>query len=93
MSLQGWFAVLFLACFPTVIAYTFWYAALEVRQASEVSIYLYFTPVISTFASYLILNEGITIWYVFGGFLVILGLYVVNKKRSQVKNTKKISRF
>jgi drug/metabolite transporter (DMT)-like permease len=93
LSLQGWIAVLFLACFPTVLAYTFWYAALEVRQASEVTVYLYFTPVISTFASYLILSEGITIWYIFGGFLVIIGLYVVNRKRNQVKIAKKIPRF
>jgi len=93
LSVEGWLAVLFLACFPTVIAYTFWYSALEVRKASELTVYLYFTPVISTLASYLILNEGITIWYIIGGFLVILGLYVVNKKRSTVKFAKKIQRF
>jgi drug/metabolite transporter (DMT)-like permease len=81
LSWHVWISVLFLACFPTVIAYTFWYIALEVKPASELSVYLYFTPVISTFVSVLLFNESITYFYLIGGFLVILGLYTVNKKR------------
>ena len=43
MSAVGWGAVLFLAFFPTVTSYTLWYVALEIKRASEISVYLYFT--------------------------------------------------
>ena len=73
LSITGWIAVLFLAIFPTVIAYTFWYVALQVKPASELTVYLYFTPVLSTLIGFFMLNEMLTIFYIFGGFLVIIG--------------------
>lgn len=81
LSLVTWAAVLFLAFFPTVIAYSLWYTALEVKQASEISVFLYATPVVSTFLGAVFLLEQITIFYVLGGFFVLVGLYVVNKQR------------
>lgn len=91
LSLEGWISVLFLAIFPTVAAYTFWYAALEVIPASQLTIYLYFIPVVSTLISCLFFGEIITMWYIVGGFLVIFGLYIVNMKKSieSRKNSKK----
>lgn len=88
LSWQVWVAVLFLACFPTVLAYTFWYSALEVKPASELTVYLYFTPVISTLVSVLFFNEKITPFYLVGGFLVIFGLYIVNKKKKRFNYVK-----
>jgi drug/metabolite transporter (DMT)-like permease len=89
LSLITWAAVLFLAFFPTVIAYSLWYAALEVKQASEVSVYLYATPVISTLLGVIFLQEQITMFYVLGGFFVLIGLYMVNKQR---RNQRKLVR-
>jgi drug/metabolite transporter (DMT)-like permease len=88
LSTSGWIAVLFLAIFPTVIAYTFWYVALQVKPASELTVYLYFTPVLSTLIGFLMLNEALTIFYIFGGFLVIVGLYVVNLQKRNNKHGK-----
>lgn len=81
LSLLTWAAVLFLAFFPTVIAYSLWYTALEVKQASEISVFLYATPVVSTFLGAVFLQEQITVFYVLGGLFVLAGLYVVNKQR------------
>jgi len=83
LSWQVWLSVIYLACFPTVLSYTFWYTALEVRPASELTVYLYFIPVISTLVSVLFFGESITLFYLFGGFLVIFGLYIVNKKKKK----------
>ncbi|RLF39206.1 MAG: EamA/RhaT family transporter [Thermoplasmata archaeon] len=80
LSTIGWIAVLSLVFFPTVIAYVFWYKALEMKPASEISVYLYFTPVISTILGIIMFNEPITPFYLLGGFLVILGLILVNTK-------------
>ncbi len=80
LSSIGWGAVIFLAIFPTVISYVLWYVALEIKPASELGIYLYSMPILSTILSFLILNEQITIFFILGGFLIIFGLLIVNKK-------------
>jgi len=82
MSITGWSAVLFLGIFSTVIGYVLWYVALEIKTASEVSVFLYFIPVLSTAISYFFFDEQITWLFIFGGALVILGLYIVNKQKS-----------
>ncbi len=83
MSLTCWSVVIFLGIFPTVIGYVLWYVALEIKSASEISIYLYFIPVLSTIISYILFRDEITWLFVFGGALVILGLHVVNKQSSK----------
>ena len=83
MSLTGWSVVIFLGVFPTVVGYVLWYVALEIKSASEISVYLYFVPVLSTIISYILFRDEITWFFVFGGALVILGLHVVNKQSSK----------
>lgn len=82
LSLRGWSAVLFLALLPTVVGYVLWYVALEVKTASEVSVFLYFIPVLSTIISYVLFNEYISVLFAFGGLLVIGGLVIVNLNQS-----------
>jgi drug/metabolite transporter (DMT)-like permease len=85
MSITGWSAVLFLGIFSTVIGYVLWYVALEIKTASEISVYLYFIPVLSTSISCFFFDEQITWLFIFGGALVILGLYIANKQKSHWK--------
>jgi drug/metabolite transporter (DMT)-like permease len=80
MSIDGWIAVLFLGFFSTVIGYAIWYVALKIKSASEISIYLYAIPVISTIVSFFWFEDVITPMFVLGGFLVISGLVIVNMK-------------
>ena len=88
LSIKGWFALMFLGIFSTVIGYVIWYIALEKKAASEISIYLYLIPVLSTVISYFLLNEGITLMFILGGMLVISGLAIVNKKTKIVEKQK-----
>lgn len=78
LSVRGWGAVLFLALLPTVVGYVLWYVALEVRSASEISVFLYFIPVLSTVISAGLFGEAITGLFVLGGTLVISGLLLVH---------------
>lgn len=82
MTLKGWGAVVFLALFPTVIGYILWYVALEMKTASEISVFLYFIPVLSTIISFVLFGEQITWLFLIGGALVIVGLIIVNTKHS-----------
>jgi drug/metabolite transporter (DMT)-like permease len=80
LSITGWTTIIFLGVCPTVIAYILWYVALEIKNASELSVYLYFIPILSTIISYILFKELITWLFIFGGALVIIGLYIVNKQ-------------
>jgi len=88
MSLNGWFAVLFLGIFSTVIGYIIWYVVLKIKTASEVSVYLYAIPVLSTIISYFMFNDEITSMFILGGILVIIGLIIVNKKTKKIDKQK-----
>jgi drug/metabolite transporter (DMT)-like permease len=79
LTWTGWGAVLFLAVLPTVVGYVLWYIALEVKTASELSGFLYFIPVLSTVISYVLFHDAITLLFVVGGALVIVGLIIVNR--------------
>jgi drug/metabolite transporter (DMT)-like permease len=83
MSFNGWFAVIFLGIFSTVIGYTIWYMALRVKTTSEVSVYLYAIPVLSTIISYFLFDDKITLFFVLGGTLVMVGLILVNMKNKK----------
>jgi len=85
LTWRGWGAVLFLAVLPTVVGYVLWYVVLEVKTASEISIFLYFIPVLSTIISYFLFQEPITWFFIFGGALVIFGLIIVNTQHPDTK--------
>lgn len=85
LTWRGGSAVLFLAVFPTVVGYVLWYVVLEVKTASEISISLYFIPVLSTIISYFLFQETITWFFLFGGAFVILGLIIVNTRNADTK--------
>ena len=82
LSITGWGGLIFLGLFSTITAYTLWYIALETRDASEISMYLYAIPVISTIISFFLVGEIITIYFILGGLFVITGLLLVNSKKS-----------
>ncbi len=88
MSFNGWFAVIFLGIFSTIIGYVIWYVALKIKTASEISIYLYAIPVFSTIFSYLMFKEEITLMFIFGGILVLSGLAIVNMRANKNANKK-----
>ena len=85
LSITGWFAIIFLGVFSTVVGYVIWYVALKIKTASELSVYLYAIPVLSIIFSFFIFKEEITLMFILGGLLVITGLVIVNRKRTNKK--------
>jgi len=80
MSWTTMFAVIFLGLCSTIIGYGLWYVALEMKTASEISVFLYGVPVLSTIISYLLFNDRLTVFFILGGIFVIGGLILVNQK-------------
>jgi drug/metabolite transporter (DMT)-like permease len=73
-----WFHLLFLGVFVSGIAYWYWGKALEVLEASKVSMFLYLEPLATLIAAVLLLNEKVILLNVAGGIIIIIGVIIVN---------------
>lgn len=73
-------AILFLAIFCSIIAYLIYNIALEKMDASRVAVYIYFVPLSTIILAAFILNETLTMASAAGGLMVLLGMYLAEKK-------------
>lgn len=83
----SWIAVLFTAVITSGIAYPVWYWALKYMEASKLSVFIYFQPILATILSYIFLAEQLTTNFVVGGIVVLMGVFIaerLNGKREAV---------
>jgi drug/metabolite transporter (DMT)-like permease len=81
LKLDGWLAVLFLGIFCSGIAYIFWYDALKVLPVAQVGTFLYIEPVVTVIVSaFLLTTDRITVASLLGGAIILLGVWLVNRK-------------
>lgn len=73
-----WAHLVFLGVFVSGIAYWYWGKALEVLEASKVSMFLYLEPLTTLIAAIILLHEKVILKSVLGGFTIILGVIIVN---------------
>jgi len=81
LDAAGWGALLFLAILSTLAGYAVFNHALKHRRASDVAVFIYFQPVISTVVGALVLDEPVTRWLLAGSSLVLAGIVLVNQAR------------
>ena len=75
---REWSHMLFLGVFVSGIAYWYWGKALEVLEASKVSMFLYLEPVSTLVSAVLLLQEKVLFISVAGGIIIIIGVIIVN---------------
>jgi drug/metabolite transporter (DMT)-like permease len=78
LSNVEWAHLIFLGVFVSGIAYWYWAKALEVLDASKVSMFLYLEPVTTLVAALLLLHEKIFLISILGGVIIIIGVVIVN---------------
>ncbi|WP_456329000.1 DMT family transporter [Archaeoglobus sp.] len=74
-------SIVFLGIFSTFLGYLGWYYFLEKEEASRASVFLLTIPVVSLLAGGVLLSEPLTIKTLAGSGLVLLGIYIVLRKR------------
>jgi len=79
LSFNGWLGVTFLGVFCSGLAYIAWYDALQALSTAETGVFLYIEPLIATVVAFLVLGEPITVASVFGGGVILYGVWLVNK--------------
>ncbi|MEI2666046.1 DMT family transporter [Rossellomorea sp. LJF3] len=78
LSHVEWGHLIFLGVFVSGIAYWYWAKALEVLDASKVSMFLYLEPVTTLLAAILLLHEKVFLISILGGVIIIIGVVIVN---------------
>jgi drug/metabolite transporter (DMT)-like permease len=79
---QAWLAWVYLVIFGSVIGFTSFVSALQLLPTRIVTTYAYINPVIAVILGWLILGEPITIWTIFGGVLVLIGVTGIYRANS-----------
>ncbi len=72
-------AFVYLLLFGSLIAYGSYMYAIEKLPISFVSTYAYINPVIALFAGWLILDEVLSLQIIIGAFIILVGVYLVNR--------------
>jgi drug/metabolite transporter (DMT)-like permease len=77
---DGWLATGFLGVFCSGLAYVFWYDALQEIPAGQLGVFLYLEPLVTLVVAAVLLNEAILLSSLLGGFLILLGVWIVQMK-------------
>jgi len=81
LPVTGWLAVLYLSVLSTVLAYSMFYVLVSRNTVSRLSVQLYLIPVISVIGGILILGQGLTVFTVAGGSVLLLGVALATRRR------------
>ena len=74
--------LLFLGCVASTLCFLAWNWAMKKLGAVIVTNYVYFNPVTTILFAWLILSEPITIYFLLGTVLILIGLYLSDKHSS-----------
>jgi len=81
VSAGAWASLIYMALFPSVIAYLIFYYALTHIPASRVSAFSYLQPLVATALAVVILREPVTLPLVAGGATIFAGVFLAERGR------------
>lgn len=73
--------LLFLSCVASMLCYLLWNWAIKKLGAVVATNYVYFNPVVTVVFAWLILSERITIFFIIGTLLILVGMFLCNRVR------------
>ena len=74
--------LLFLGAIASTLCFYLWALAIRKLGAIVTTNYVYFNPVIAILCAWIVLSEDITIWFLMGTALILVGMYLADKKQS-----------
>ncbi|MBW1822594.1 MAG: DMT family transporter [Deltaproteobacteria bacterium] len=83
------FSVLYVAVFPSVLAYMFWNKAVGIIGASKAGIFIHLMPVFGVIMAYIFLGERLRSYHIAGICLIFSGIYLttIHKPKMQTART------
>ena len=73
--------LLFLGCIASMVCYLCWNWVIKKLGAVTATNYVYFNPVVTILFAWVILAEQITIWFLLGTALILVGMYLADRKK------------
>lgn len=86
-SWRVWSGMLFLAIFGTAIAYTWFTAAVHQLGAGHASVFINLVPVFAVLQAAVLLDERLGLPVLFGGLLVIAGVWLTTVQKTTLEKT------
>jgi drug/metabolite transporter (DMT)-like permease len=80
LTFHGWLGVAFLGVFCSGLAYIAWYDALQTLSTAQTGVFLYIEPLVAMVVAFLILGEAIRVASLAGGAVILLGVWLVNRR-------------
>ena len=74
------YILLYIAIFPSIGSYYCWAGAVSIIGANRAGIFLSLIPLFSTMFAMIFFNEKFLFFHFIGSVLIILGLFLSNKK-------------
>lgn len=82
VTASAWGAMLFLGLICSGLCYVLWYDGLSVMPAARVTAFQFFQPIFGVAVAYVLIGERFTPFIFAGGALIMIGVWMVNKRRS-----------
>jgi drug/metabolite transporter (DMT)-like permease len=79
LTMNGWLGVAFLGVFCSGLAYIAWYDALQHIDSAQTGAFLYIEPLVAVVTAFFLLGEVVSALSLFGGAVILLGVWIVNK--------------
>lgn len=79
ISAAAWLSLIYMALFPSVIAYLIYYYALSHIAASRVSAFSYLQPVFATAMGVALLGESLSLSVIAGGLVIFSGVLLAER--------------
>lgn len=72
----------FLGAIATTLCFYLWALVIRKLGAIVTTNYVYFNPVVAIICAWVVLSETITIWFLLGTLLILVGMYFADKKQT-----------
>lgn len=79
----AWSGVVFTGIMGTCIGNIFWYRGIQDLGSTKTSIYANLPPIFGISASFVFLNETLTLLQILGGLVIMSGVILVNRKKAK----------
>tara|TARA_B100000902_G_scaffold321983_1_gene315098 strand:- start:1697 stop:2593 length:897 start_codon:yes stop_codon:yes gene_type:complete len=82
INLNLFYILIYVAIFPSIGSYYCWAGAVSIIGANRAGIFLSLIPLFSTFLAIIFFDEKFLFFHLIGSILIIIGLFLSNKKIS-----------
>tara|TARA_Y100000590_G_scaffold399503_1_gene482836 strand:+ start:89 stop:991 length:903 start_codon:yes stop_codon:yes gene_type:complete len=80
------YCIIYTAIFPSIVSYSCWTGAISIIGANRAGIFVSLIPLFSTGMAIFFFDEAFKLYHIIASILIIIGLFLSNKKIQNVKS-------